>query len=410
MGNTATSLRVVLLTTNYHPILGGVETHARQLAVELQRRSFDVTVLTKRLESSVPAVETIDGVHVQRVPPAGPRSRLAKWQFMPFAFASLVRMRPGPDLIFCPDFRGVGVAAICAGLVRRCTVILQAGTPGALSCDSWDPDLTRWGIDPRGWLGRALKWPMQRIYASASGYTCISREIEAEALGAGVPAERLAYVPHGVDIARFRPANPLERAAARKAAGLADGTRIVLFVGRLSKEKGVLDLVHAWAQLRPPGAMLVLVGPDMTGHPLDAGAEAREIVARHRLGDSVRFAGPTDDPAEILRTADVFVQPSHYEAFGISVIEAMASGIATVATNVGGMRDFLVAEENALLCEPHDVEGLASQLERALGDDNLRQRLAERGRAKAVALFDKDVVSDAYARVFRQFAEQERNG
>jgi glycosyltransferase involved in cell wall biosynthesis len=56
------------------------------------------------------------------------------------------------------------------------------------------------------------------------------------------------------------------------------------------------------------------------------------------------------------------------------------------------------------------VEGLASQLERALGDDNLRQRLADRGRAKAVALFDKDVVSDAYARVFRQFAEQERNG
>jgi len=402
--SATTTLRVVLLTTYYYPVIGGVESHARQIAGELQRRGVDVTVLTKRLDAGTPASTSIDGVAVYRVGPSGTRTRFAKWWFLPFAFAALARRRPRPDVIFCPDFRGIGIAALAAGRLLQRPVVLQAETPGALSCQSWDADLSRWGVTPGGAIAWAMKWPFRRIYSSATMYTCISREIETEARNCGVPPERLQYVPHGVDVTRFRPASGDERQSERAAAGLPRDRPICLFVGRLSIEKGVLDLLEAWKRLADRRAALVLVGPDMSGHPLDAGVDARAFVARHGMAESVVFAGPTQDPASIMRAADVFVQPSHYEAFGISTIEAMATGLPTVATRVGGMTDYLVDEENALLCDPRAPEALARQIGRLLADDQLRQRVGTRARATTVQQFDKDVVADTYERVLRRVA------
>jgi glycosyltransferase involved in cell wall biosynthesis len=283
-------------------------------------------------------------------------------------------------------------------------VVLQAETPGALSCSSWDPDLARVGIPPAGWLARALKWPLQRIYGSATMYTCISREVRTEALGRGVSPARLVDIPHAVDVTRFRPGAPADRLRERSARGWPLDRSICVFLGRLSVEKGILDLLEAWTRVERTDALLVVVGPDMPGHPLDAGPEARSFVARRRLTDRVIFAGPTSDPAPILRAADVFIQPSHYEGFPFSVIEAMASGLPVVATRAGGMVDVLVHEENALLCAPKAPDELGQAANRLLGDEGLRKRLGNRAREDAVRLFDKDVVADAYAQVFRRLA------
>src|SRR2546425_579546 len=76
---------------------------------------------------------------------------------------------------------------------------------------------------------------------------------------------------------------------------------IVLFVGRLSIEKGVLDLLEAWRLVDRRGALLVLVGPDMPAHPWDAGRKARALVARHGLEDCVRFEGPAPETAHLFR-------------------------------------------------------------------------------------------------------------
>ncbi|HSC27566.1 MAG TPA: glycosyltransferase family 4 protein [Vicinamibacterales bacterium] len=395
-------IRVALLTTYYHPIIGGVESHTRQVAAELQRRGFDVVVVTRRLEATIEQPEMLEGVTMNRVGPRGGRTRFAKWFLVPFALRALFRMRPRPDVIFCPDFRGIGLAALAAGRMLRRPVVLQAETPGALSCSSWDTDLARAGISSDGWVARQLKRPLRRAYASATMYNCISREIEDEALSCGVQASRLARIPHGVDVDRFRPASPEERDRERASRGWPADGLLCLFLGRLSVEKGILDLLEAWTHVDE--AMLVVVGPDMPGHPLDAGPEARSFVERRGLGGRVLFAGPASDPAPLLKAADVFVQPSHYEAFGISAIEALASGLPVVATRTGGLAGFLAHEDNALLCAPGSPSELAREVNRLLQDPELRQTLGARGRDTAVRSFDKNVVADSYARLFRTLA------
>src|SRR5262249_19227040 len=148
---------------------------------------------------------------------------------------------------------------------------------------------------------------------------------------------------------RFRPPRDDERETIRRQLGWPFDKTVVLFVGRLSKEKGVIDLVHAWQNLARSDAVLVLVGPDMPSHPWNVGPEARAFVDSNGLSDSVRFEGAAEDTAPFYRAADLFVQPSHFEAFGISAIEAMASGLTVVAARVGGLRDFVKPGRNGLL-------------------------------------------------------------
>jgi glycosyltransferase involved in cell wall biosynthesis len=143
----------------------------------------------------------------------------------------------------------------------------------------------------------------------------------------------------------------------------------------------------------------MLVGPDMVGHRWDAGAPGRAYVAAHGLGDRVRFEGGTLDPAPFYRAADVFVQPSHFEALGNTALEAMASGLPVVASGVGGLGDFCVDGANALLHERRSPRSLADALARVLDDAVLRERLATAGLQTVTERFELGALLDRYARL-----------
>jgi glycosyltransferase involved in cell wall biosynthesis len=396
--------RVLLLTTYYHPIVGGVETHARQLAAHLHQRGFGVQVVTKRV-GELPDEGELDGVPVHRVGPSGQRDAAGKWLAIPAFLSKLLALALQYDVIVCVDYRGAGIAAIATRALKGRPVIAQGETAGVLAgADSFSNS----GLPQEALFTRALKAPVRAIYRRADQIVCIGHDLEREALRAGVPRERVHYLPHGVDLQRFRPpASADEKAALRRQVGWPDDRLIVLSVGRLSREKGVMDLLEAWRQLRAPSRsapMLVLVGPDMPGHPWDAGAPGRAFVEAHSLGDHVRFAGATDDPAPFYRAADVFVQPSHFEALGNTAIEAMASGLPVVTSGVGGLADFCVDGQNALLYTPRSASELAGALTRVLDDEALRARLGEAGRRTASEQFELTALLDRYVELIRTTA------
>jgi glycosyltransferase involved in cell wall biosynthesis len=392
--------RVLILTTYYHPVLGGVETHARQLASHLNRAGFGVQVVTKRVSRQQPAEAVVDDVRVHRVGPIGDRRGSGKWIALPSLLAKILALRTTFDVIVCVDYRGIGVAAIAGGRLLRRPVVVQAGTAGVLSSPTEAS-----GVPAEHLFTKLFKAPVRGVYRRANHFVCISRDIEREALDAGVPRERVHYLPHGVDLSRFRPAAAGEREAICTGIGWPTDRTIVLFVGRLSAEKGVLDLLEAWRLVDDSRAHLVLVGPDMPAHPWDSGAKARSYVAAHHLEGRVTFDGPATETPERYRAADLFVQPSHFEAFGISVIEAMASGVPVVASRVGGMLDFLVHDENALLHTSRSPQSLADSVRRALADAALRRRLASAGLRTVTEQFDERVLLDRYARFLRSAAE-----
>lgn len=401
--SNVTAPRVLVLSTYYHPVVGGVETHTRQIVRALHAEGFGIAVVTKRLgEGDEPPV--VDGVPVTRVAPRGPRAGWAKWVMIPFATVAMLRLHREFDVVYCPDYRGIGLAALIAGRLLDRPVVLETGVTGILSCANWDPALRRLGVDGQGWLGRLLKWPMQRLYRSANAYPCITREIEREALASGVPPDRVHYLPYGVDLRRFRPATIGEREALRAEVGWPPDRTIVLYVARLSVEKGILDLLDAWRHIDDATAVLVVVGPDMAGHHLDAGPAARRMVVEAGLEGRVVFHGPTSDPAPFFRAADIFVQPSHWEASPAAVVEAMASRLPVVASRVGGMAEYLVDGANALFCEPKAPATLVGPLDRVISDASLRARLAAAARETAEREFDADHLHAKYAKLFRDLA------
>ncbi|HZR26950.1 MAG TPA: glycosyltransferase family 4 protein [Vicinamibacterales bacterium] len=386
--------RVLIISTYYHPVIGGVEIHARQLVQHLHARGFSVEVVTKRTSLEHPATETVDEVVVHRIGPIGERRASGKWVILPTLFATLLRLGSRFDVLVCVDYRGIGIAAIAAAAVLRKPVIAQGEVAGVLA---GAVDGSNSGVPPESDTTKILKAPARLIYKRADAVACIGRDLETEAIRAGVAKARVHYLPHGVDMERFRPAQPGERDDLRRQLGWPTDRSVVLFVGRLSVEKGVLDLLEAWRVAKRGTALLVLVGPDMTGHPWDAGMPGRTFVSAHHLTESVRFVGAATDPAPYYRAADLLVQPSHFEALGNTAIEAMASGLPVVSSGVGGLGDFCLDGINALLHLPRSPESLARAIETLLADTALRTRLGEAARRSAVEQFEINALMDRYA-------------
>jgi glycosyltransferase involved in cell wall biosynthesis len=376
--------RVLVLTTYFRPVIGGVETNAERLARYLQAAGFPVRIVTKRVTRDLPDVEDL-GVPVNRIGPFGERSAIGKWQLLPIALWWLVRRAASYDVVCVIDYRATGAAAVLARMVTGRPAILQAQTPGGLV------------IGP-------MTWPAIAIYRRADALACISHALEREAEAAGVPPERIHFLPNAVDMDRFRPPTPLERSAARRRLEIPDDAVVFLFLGRLSREKGVMDLMEAWRRVRPANALLAVAGPDMIGHPWDVGPAARAFVEQHDLAASVRFLGSITDVAGLLHIADVAVQPSHFEALGLSAVEALAAGLPVIASAIGGLLDLVVDGRNGKLCPPKDPAVLAACIRALLDDPALRRSLAQNARPSVVDVYDERVVFERFATLIRRLA------
>jgi glycosyltransferase involved in cell wall biosynthesis len=185
------------------------------------------------------------------------------------------------------------------------------------------------------------------------------------------------HVQH-MPIRPFSPVPEERRTEVRRSLGIDGRTRVLLSVGRLSKEKGHADLVRAFPQMResagPLPLRLVLVGEGPERSRIE------ELCARLGLTDSVTLVGQQDNPDPYYAIADVFVLPSHSEGSPNVLLEAMAAGVPVVATEVGGVPELVCNGSDALLVEQGDIVGLASAASRLLTDRGLRERLVSSAR------------------------------
>jgi mannosyltransferase len=194
-------------------------------------------------------------------------------------------------------------------------------------------------------------------------------------------------VPHGVDTRRFTP--PADRAAAYAALGF-PGTAGIGVVGRVRPEKGQGDLVEALAPLLPAhDAWTVVVTGASRGHA----AFAASLEAR--LGGRLHLAGERADVEAIYRGLSLVVQPSRSEGFGLTVLEAMASGCCVVSASTGAASDVIADGETGFLYPPGDVAALRRILEGLLAEP---ERMAEVGRrARAVVCARHSLQTEAAA-------------
>jgi glycosyltransferase involved in cell wall biosynthesis len=220
-----------------------------------------------------------------------------------------------------------------------------------------------WGTDVA--LARRAPALARAVLRRAEAVVCPSTALAGDATRLG--ARQIEVVPSGVDL----PPKVGEEADPPE----------VLYAGRLSREKGILELVEAAGDLN-----LVVAGDG----PL-----------RDRVPMARGFVSP-GELAELYARSAVVACPSHREGFGVACLEAMAHGRPVVASGVGGLLDLVVNGETGIVVEPGNVPALRAALQRLLADRELRRRMGEGGRQRAAELFSWPTVTrktlDVYAR------------
>ena len=200
----------------------------------------------------------------------------------------------------------------------------------------------------------------------------------------------------GVDAARFRPDSEA-RAAVRAELGIAPEAMVFLFLGRLTRDKGVLDLAQAFASLAAvrPAAVLLLVGPDE-----ERVRPKIESICRAHAG-KLRFAGYTRTPERYIAAANALCLPSYREGFPTVIIEAAATGIPATGSRIYGITDAIIEGETGLLHTPADANDLAEKMEMLMKDPELRERLGTRARQRAVDEFSQQRLTQALLDYYR---------
>jgi glycosyltransferase involved in cell wall biosynthesis len=248
---------------------------------------------------------------------------------------------------------------------------------------------------PSAWVVKASEWLIgalsTRCYCDSAG----QRDVIIES--GIVPAERIDVLGAGslagVDLQRFSPDrfDAAKRAGVRTELGLAPDSKLAVFVGRVCRDKGIVELVKAFQGVLDAGidADLLLIGPadDEIGRsgalPPDLFADSKRV---HRIGF-------TAEPERYLAAADLHCLPSYREGFGTVVIEAAAFGVPTLGTNIYGLRDAVADGETGVLVPPRDAPALTAALIEMLRDDARRREMGRAARDRTLRLFAADHIS-----------------
>jgi glycosyltransferase involved in cell wall biosynthesis len=355
--------RVVMVIQGFHPLIGGAERQLQLLAPQLRRRGVDVHVVTRRYDG-LPAFEVIDGIPVHRVAIPGPKP-VASLAFT-FGTVAMVR-RLRPDVVHAHELLSPTTAGVIAATLFSIPLLVKVLISGEVE-----------RLRTERPLGRLRWWVIRR---RARCVLAITDAIDGELAHHGLSEERRRLIPNGVDVARYAPASPAQRMAAKARFGLPSTGPVVTFVGRLEEQKNLRQLVEVWSRVRGrvPDATLVVAGTGSLGPAL-----------RELADGSVRFLGPVADVVGLLQASEVFVLPSWREGLSNSLLEAMSAGLAVVTTAVGGTTEVVDDERSALLIPPGDAGALEEALVRATSDPSLRASLGREARHVVQTRFSLD--------------------
>lgn len=338
------------------------------VSTTIQRMSEALHSLGKQLEVMVSRKEvSVAGIPIRNFPPIGefelPEYELQKLSFPPLlqiidhlekgGFTEVIISTPGP----------VGLASLCAARV------LGLPTAGIYHTDF--PEYVR--ILTEDGLMETLTWNyMHWFYAQCDTIYVNSDHYRQCWIDRGIPAERLKILPRGLDTGMFHPAR--KRADFWTQRGLREGEVGALYVGRVSREKNLDLYAAAFRRLLSSGAKI---------RPLVVGDGPYAAMMRELLPEGI-YTGSLhgEELAAAYASADFFVFPSTTDTFGNVVIEAQASGLPVIVSDVGGPKDLVEEGVDGLITKGLDLDALTAAIGSLAADPVLRRRMGQASRAR----------------------------
>jgi starch synthase len=387
-------MNIIIVTNEYPPyVYGGAGVHVEYLSRELANlddQAHAVKVLCFGDQRTQAGNLMVEGIAADFTPPAqDPRhQRFLETMARNIVMAGSVAEA---DIVHCHTWY-----AHLAG----CLLKPLLGARLVLTTHSLEPHRP-WKVEQLGSAYYATSWVERTAYENADGVIAVSEAMRRDVYGLyGVPFEKIRVIHNGIDVQRYKPTPNL---ALLKAYRIDPDIPFVLFVGRITRQKGILHLVNA-IQYLPPGLQVVLCAgaPDTE----NLGREMADKVAQARADTPndiiwIQQMVPRDDLISLYTHAAVFVCPSVYEPFGIINLEAMACETPVVASAVGGIPEVVVHGETGFLVpfesvSDHDFEprhpkqfarDLAEAVNQLLKDAEQRQAMGRKARRRVEQSF-----------------------
>ena len=377
-------MRILMLSPQYCPIVGGYERAAERLSAALVARGHCVTVITERRNKAWPATETLDGVRVRRLwCTYRPRLHMltALTSFTLFLLTQGCRF----DVWHVHQYGLHAALTVALGRVLRRPVVLKLTSSAGQGL-------------ARATAASRFASLTAALHKRVTAVVALTRETASEAQAFGIPPERIHHLGNGVDTAKFRPHEERERSELKRRLGIGSH-RVVIYVGRLSPEKNPDGLLQAWIKACPSLTAdwkLVLVGDG----PMRGALEA--VVSAQALEDSILFAGQQRNIEQWMGSADIYVISSRNEGLSNTLLEAMASGLPVVATRVSGVTELVEEPGAGLVADIGDTDGLARALVRLASDRPLRERLGVAARRVIERRYSIETVAEKHEALYRR--------
>ncbi|HEX5423877.1 MAG TPA: glycosyltransferase family 4 protein, partial [Candidatus Acidoferrales bacterium] len=352
--------RFLLVCQSYPPVIGGSELEAQRICEALIHRGHDVTVVCAGGE---PMPDVKDWVDPKNVPVriyARHSEGAIKNLVFAFCVASMLfaERQKYQFVYFLMPGLHVALGLCAAQLIGKPTLMKISGSG----------EVNRMG---RSLIGRFELWMLRRW---ASRVMILNEGMRGEALSAGLANDQLLWMPNPVDTEEFSPATAEEKERLRSRLGVPEESKIVLYCGRLAVEKALPSLLQGFATAltEVSDALLVLVGDGSMRDSLEKQAVGLGLENRN-----IRFAGRVD-PGEVsawLKIADVFTLVSSLEGFPCSLIEAMSSGLPSIASNIEANQQLVADGKEGFLVPVGDCSAIARRIVALLNDAVLRTKM-----------------------------------
>jgi alpha-maltose-1-phosphate synthase len=395
--------KVVLLTNEYPPnVYGGAGVHVEYLSQALAKRILVEVRCFGDQRNDVPGL-TVRGYPAWRAAKERTDPRFAGALDAFHRSLAMAKDTIDADVVHCHTWY-TDMGGLLAGKLW--------GVPYVLSIHSLEP-LRPWKVEQLGNAYHLSSWMERTALEQADAVIAVSAETRHDVVRLfDVDATKVHVIHNGIDLAEYRPTGATDALARH---GIDPAKPYLLFVGRITRQKGIIHLVDAIPQIDPDLQIVLAAGaPDTPEIGREMSARVTEVSAKRQGVIWLREMLPRRDLVQLYEHAAVFCCPSVYEPFGIINLEAMACETAVVASRVGGIPEVVVPGETGILVdlvlrpgtfEPVDPAafsaGLAAAINCLAADPDLCARMGRQGRQRALDHFSWDAIAEATLSLYR---------
>lgn len=357
--------RILIFSPGYLPGIGGAEIALKEITDRLTEYEFEM--ITAKMDISDVKTEQIGNVLVHRI----------GFGFVAFdkIFLAVFGSWYGMSLHKKKKFDAVWSLMASYGALAALSFTEKTGVPFLLTLQEGDP------IEETMKKTKIIKKRFQKVFTSPNAIHVISTYLQNWALNMGFGGKNIEVIPNGVEIARFTEEfEKFELEKIRKDFGFVDGAIVVVTTSRLVKKNGVEDVIRA-LPLLSENVCFVICGVG------GLESQLKDLVKNLNLENRVRFLGNKShhDLPKILKASDIFIRPSLSEGLGNSFLEAMAAGLPTIGTPVGGIPDFLVEDVTGFLCLPENPKSIADAIKKVIATSGEKKKIIHENSLKIIS-------------------------